>query len=273
MTNQVSTYLKYANLQMAAEALYDFLPQEDPATSQTFAGPIDLADLKLGNEHASKFTETLAADFIQQWEVVEHLSNTATGFSGTLFKGRQGGHYDGELVLSFRSTEFIDDAVRDNQATNKMEIAAHGWAFGQIADMEAWYASLQASGKLPTGATFTVTGYSLGGHLATAFNLLHQHEDRIAATYTFNGAGVGDVNAGESLRAVIDRFDRQRKNASGTEIAFSDPALQGFYESVRERLNVGERPSHADFAALENAPTASPSQKLLLRSEIGRAHV
>lgn len=213
MTNQISTYLKYANLQMAAEALYRLRPDDDPAPDQTFSGLVDPKILTDGNEHASKFTETLAADFIQQWEVVEHLSNTATGFSGTLFKGRQGGHYDGELVLSFRSTEFIDDAVRDNQATNKMEIAAHGWAFGQIADMEAWYVSLQASGKLPTGATFTVTGYSLGGHLATAFNLLHQHEDRTAATYTFNGAGVGEATQG-ALAAAIEPFRAPLGNLS-----------------------------------------------------------
>jgi len=39
--------------------------------------------------------------------------------------------------MSFRSTEFADDAARDNEATNKLEIKDHGWAFGQIADMEA----------------------------------------------------------------------------------------------------------------------------------------
>jgi len=225
MTSQVTAYLKYAHLQIAAEALYDFLPKLDPEPSQTSSGIIDPADLKIGNNHASKFTSTLAADFVQQWEVVEHISNTSTGFSGTLFRARKddpaAGIVAGELVLSFRSTEFIDDAVRDNQATNKMEIKAHGWAFGQIADMEDWYASLQASGTIPAGARFAVTGYSLGGHLATVFNLLHQAEGQITATYTFNGAGVGDVDGNTSLGAVIEQFDRMRKNTSGTEIAFS----------------------------------------------------
>jgi hypothetical protein len=37
--------------------------------------------------------------------------------------------------MSFRSTEFIDDAARDNQATNAMEIKEAGFAFGQIRDM------------------------------------------------------------------------------------------------------------------------------------------
>jgi hypothetical protein len=99
----------------------------------------------------------------------------------------------GELVLSFRSTEFVDDAARDNQATNAMEIAEVGFALGQIADMEKWYAELRADPtKIPAGASLSVTGYSLGGHLATAFNLLRAQEiataetPKLEQTITFN---------------------------------------------------------------------------------------
>ena len=88
-----------------------------------------------GDERASLFPLALAKSFLaEEWAVVEHLSNTTTGFSGTLFRNNQ----TGELVLSFRSTEFLDDAARDNQATNAMEIRDFGGAFGQIADMEQW---------------------------------------------------------------------------------------------------------------------------------------
>jgi HlyD family secretion protein len=38
----------------------------------------------------------------------------------------------GELVLTFRSTEFLDDAARDSEATNKLEIKEKGFAFGQV---------------------------------------------------------------------------------------------------------------------------------------------
>lgn len=78
-------------------------------------------------------------------------------------KAPERGIVAGELAMSFRSNEFVDDAVRDNQATNALEIKDKGWAFGQIADMEAWYASLRADGKLSESDTLTVTGYSLGG--------------------------------------------------------------------------------------------------------------
>lgn len=127
-----STLLTYANLQMAAEAT---------KLQQVLAGTLSLeAALKDGNNRASKFPDDLARQFAEQWKVVAHEANTSTGFSGTLFQNRQ----TGELVMSFRSTEFIDDAARDNQATNKFEIGGLGWAFGQIDDMRKW-ADLQAN--------------------------------------------------------------------------------------------------------------------------------
>lgn len=104
-----------------------------------------------GNDRSSKFTAVQAQQFIDEgWTVVEHKSDTTTGFSGTLFKytgatDAAKGLTKGELVMSLRSTEFADDATCDNQATNVLEIKEKGWAFGQIADMESWCASLQTS--------------------------------------------------------------------------------------------------------------------------------
>lgn len=144
-TLTVADYLKYANLQMAAEALYDFDANTNlnlipgaallPSNGQTTI-PITDAWLTTGNRHASTFTPTQVAlsGLTTDWVVVEHKSNTTTGFSGTLFKNKD----DGKLVLSFRSTEFIDDTTRDSEATNSLEIDNFGWAFGQIDDMQAW---------------------------------------------------------------------------------------------------------------------------------------
>ncbi len=114
---------------------------------------------------------------------------------------------NGQLVLSFRSTEFIDGGARDNQATNTLEISNGGYAIGQIADMEAWFAQLNANPAALQGKNFSITGYSLGGHLATAFRQLHGHESqRITGVYTFNGAGVGRVQSNTSLRFRQVRF-------------------------------------------------------------------
>lgn len=75
-TPTTAELLKYADLQMAAEA---FLFNRDgtPVTNLKQA----LID---GNDHASMFTATQADNFLAHWEVVEQEPNTATGFSGTL---------------------------------------------------------------------------------------------------------------------------------------------------------------------------------------------
>ena len=131
MSSEITTYLKYAHVQIAAEALYKL---EDKSPKTAFAGPITSDVLTTGNDRTSKFTETDAEWFTKTWTVVEHISNTTTGFSGTLFRALKDdpdrGIAAGELVLSFRSTEFVDDAVRDNQATNALEIKEKGCAFG-----------------------------------------------------------------------------------------------------------------------------------------------
>ncbi len=71
-TPTIADYLKFANLQMAAEALYDFNAVKAgkpggtplvPGASQS-AQSIDVPWLTEGNLHASKFTQTIAEDFI-----------------------------------------------------------------------------------------------------------------------------------------------------------------------------------------------------------------
>src|SRR4051794_3340413 len=81
--NAVTTYLKCAELQMAAEALFN-LQGQTPGT--TFSGAIPPDFLTAGNNRSSKFTTTEAEQFAKDWVVVEHKSDTTTGFSGTLFK-------------------------------------------------------------------------------------------------------------------------------------------------------------------------------------------
>ncbi len=169
--NQINGLLEYANLQMAAEA---FLIE-----GNELAVPEDryLGRLTRGNTHASRFTEVQATQFTIDYEVLTQYRNDplktgGAGFSGTLFKKRGTEEY----TLSFRSTEFLDDAVRDSKSTNELELKELGWGLGQIAEMEAWYTQLRAEPALLGGKLFNVTGYSLGGHLATAFNILRREE-------------------------------------------------------------------------------------------------
>jgi len=209
----VAELLEMSRAQIVSEA---FLLDEDRNTE--FLHPkkgdytfrkFDLDDtiLKDGNNHTSILTAPQLKEFMENWEVVAYLPNTTTGFSGTLFQAKRDipgtTIKAGEKVMSLRSTEFIDDAVRDNQATNKMEIADRGWAFGQIDDLEQWFQGLRNEKLIGDGEQIRITGYSLGGHLATAFNILHRDEGLIKNTYTFNGAGVGKKTKNGEMNAKM----------------------------------------------------------------------
>jgi hypothetical protein len=227
MTTQptVQEMLTLANLQMAAEATLV------GTTGQPLSEQALVEALEKGNDRASRFTSTQAADFANTWEVVEQRS-TQTGSSGTVFKNRQ----TGELVLSLRSTEFIDDFARDNKATNELEISQHGFAFGQLRDMERWFADLNAPGGALAGRSFSVTGYSLGGHLASAFNLMHGSETlangqpRVERVVTFNGAGIGGLGQGTTLSSLLVEFNRLSLNADGQAFRFANATLDAVYQ-------------------------------------------
>lgn len=241
-----ATLLEFANLQVAAEALYGkqksqpdwkdnvVNAEKDSGKNNKKKGVVEISeeDLTYGNNHTSKFTDTQAKEFAQKWEIVSHVANTGTGFSGTLFRATEKaastetGIKEGDLVIFFRSTEFIDDSAHDNQATNTLEIKNKGWAFGQIADMEKWVQSLRADGFIGEGKEVSVTGYSLGGHLATAFNILHNYDKsdiKVKQTFTFNGAGVGLDNnkkemPREKLENIITTFSEHRETATDVEV-------------------------------------------------------
>ena len=242
----IADFRKFAELQMAAEALYGFNAQAknlQPGVTIPFSN-IDKAILTDGNLRNTKFATDEAGKFAPLWSIEEHISNTDTGFSGTLFKNKE----TGQEVLSFRSTEFVDDAARDSQETNIQEIKDKGWAFGQISDMENWYQSLKTRGLI-TGP-LTVTGYSLGGHLATAFNLMHGQDTApgsgagqlVQQVITFNGAGVGKIGDGslattrQQLPRMIARFSELRAQSlasSGLENLLLSAEGKAAYRALR----------------------------------------
>ena len=227
-----------ARMQLAAEG---FLVDPDDSFNRLSDSEILKTRLVRGNTHASVFTNTDASKFLSEFEILAQYQNdpktrSGTGFSGTLFKNRQ----TGELTLSFRSTEFIDDAVRDSKATNELEIKQTGWALGQIAEMEDWYKNTLAKDpNLLLGKRFNVTGYSLGGHLATAFNILRREEAAagllegggpVLSTISFNGAGTGGLKAGQRLTDVMTTFRSLRDGVSGYQ--WASPVLTQIYQRM-----------------------------------------
>ena len=203
MANEISTWLKFAIQQMAAESYLNGINLQDPAAvigrlvdgnnnSQVippdqFTGKTRFVNLT-GVPNASQVTGSAQA-FVSRYQIVDHHANDATGFSATLMKDPNTGQY----TLSFRSTESAPavqggDRERDLFGADA-EIGASGFAFGQLAAMEEYLARLKQGIKSDRNVdltlqaffsnpnhTLNVTGYSLGGHLATVFTEIHNPE-------------------------------------------------------------------------------------------------
>lgn len=263
----------YALLQIAAESFLN-VDRDEPAKTPGDAPGLTptIKMLTDGNLHSSRMTyatdlgvlpdQTQAKQFIDAWEVVSYQANTSTGFSATLFRCKainetSAGMSVGQYVVSFRSTEFVEDHVRDNVATNELEIKETGWALGQIADMRTWWNSLPAnvlSGKVD------VTGYSLGGHLAATFNQLYP--ERVNRYYTFNGAGIGEVLGGyNQLHGVLDTFSKLR--ASGSADMFLDANVRSLYLRMKAAL------AEPDMAAVASARTEINNLRQALKGTPG----
>lgn len=175
-------------------------------------------------------------EFFTTWEIIDHLPNQASGFSATLLKNR----LDGEYTLAFRSTEFRDiefggDAQRDSVKGAAGDIAFNGMAFTQLSSMEKYWTSLLDGSRMkgatpdaPAGGSLAnlrvdalgefksaiakerlnLSGYSLGGHLATMFSVLHG--ERVASVHLFNASGVGriaDTAPGVTYAQLLRDYD------------------------------------------------------------------
>lgn len=204
MSNDPKVWYQFALQQMAAESILDRadIPLTDPR---------NIGILNIGNTDTrrtrpedplgyTRMPDFQAAQFIEKYAIVVHHANDSTGFSGTLLRwtNDQG---DTEYTLSLRSTEFKPfdkggDRERDMSGANG-EIIGNGFAIGQLAALEDFY---QREVLPIVGASkINVTGYSLGGHLATVFT--ETHSEAVKATYVFNGAGRGAFASGDTTAA------------------------------------------------------------------------
>jgi hypothetical protein len=203
MATLIQTWLNFALQQMAAESYLDQVltgrslievltngnNNENVVPVDQFTGKTRFVDLS-GVPNANQVTGSAQA-FDARYDILDHHANDATGFSATLMRDTATGEY----TLSFRSTESAPAVQGGDQERDlfgaDVEIGSSGFAFGQLAAMENYYQSLKASGMLPTGAVLNVTGFSLGGHLATVFTELHAND--VNHTYLFNSPGRGHV--------------------------------------------------------------------------------
>ena len=186
---------------LSAKQLYDFSLQQiasesflNIASTNNYAGPDLARALRLGSNNPAntdnlptnprlpgktRMTDQQIADFTANNEIIAHQANTASGFSGTLFqrvtRNASGVVTSrGAFTLSFRSTEFADESqggdwFRDGVSGADGEMKTYGFALAQLADAEAFFRKLKTDAILPGNASYNVSGYSLGGHLASVF--------------------------------------------------------------------------------------------------------
>ncbi len=89
---------------------------------ETFSYSDALEQADMATSHVSAFTAT--------YTILNHIPNTASGFSATVFKSS-----DGQLTVAIRGTEGVngDDLHADNHITQ------YGAAYNQIVDMYNWW--------------------------------------------------------------------------------------------------------------------------------------
>lgn len=263
--NNVVTWLNFALQQMAAESYLHGVALTNEVEL--------LKRLKLGSNNIptaspddpslpgkTRMTTALADRFLATYDILDHHANDATGFSATVFRYVEDGVT--KYTLSFRSTEprpGIEggDAERDGLFADGLtpaadgEIALSGFAFGQLMAMEQYFSDLR-QGKLTNGSIdpalqaffanpanqINVTGFSLGGHLATIFTELHASQ--VAQTTVFNAAGRGRIDGfsgadaatlsaeAQQIEAMLNRFMTVFVNPQAGVTQASDEDLQVF---------------------------------------------
>ena len=169
----------------------------------------------------NRMVQSQAENLFDAYDIIDQHANDTTGFSATLYRNKTTGEY----VLSARSTEFREwvkagDGERDQDGANVKGIVGEGFAFAQLAAMEDYYTHLKNGEKwsgtawvadtgsiaafathMQGGGKIDLTGYSLAGHLASVFTLMHESE--INKTTVFNAAGHGVFESGSTDGATI----------------------------------------------------------------------
>ena len=169
----------------------------------------------------TRMTPTQAAFIADNFEVLNSIETPkllGSGFDAVVWKGRAESDYAGQIFVSMRGTQGLEDIADDAL------LAVKGIPYQQIADMVNWWLANTASagatevkqiqvlsiGNFQTFAPSTptvgtgflaglgpitaVNGHSLGGYLATAFTRLFGKD--VQSVNTYNSAGFSNVAPG-----------------------------------------------------------------------------
>jgi hypothetical protein len=185
MSDELSQYLQYAQLSMAA-----YTP-----LSNGFVGSIP-AD-QLSNPQVG-FSTLSAGQFSSRYTVLSHLEDSAVGvgFSATIFRDETSPSQ--QKILAIRGTNGPGDLLVD---LVNVALAGSATLNPQYIALRNYIGLLSADPNLLGGQNFTVTGHSSGGFLAQAIVTDAAYASRIDQVYTYNAPGFGGA-AGSILEAL-----------------------------------------------------------------------
>ncbi len=199
----------------------------------------------------AEFSATQADAFILKYEVVDQHTD-ATGLSATVLADKN----TGETFLAIRGTEISDPA---DLLTGLVNIALFG-----STTLQPQYQSLKTQvqtwlndGVLPQ--TFTVTGHSLGGFLATDLAVDSTFTNNISHAYLYNTPGQGGIfgdllNMMQNTWGIPTQYDPAK--FSNIEAVVSDgfnispvAELGTSFLCATLDINTYPRPDHASYIA------------------------
>lgn len=256
--------LKILQMTSLAEASYGQLPGElsnQDAMTAAFVG--------------NGFSQSQISDFLRKYLALDHLPNTSSGLSATLFQ-EKGSSSNTGLTLAIRGTEPFAQAGVDLVQADLGGIVLEGAALYQIVDLYNYWKQLTAISGATVGlariaetndplsaglfaavtlpgrdssfrrieffdqanaglgvingpvSNVAVTGHSLGGHLATAFQRLFS--GIVSEVYTVNGAGTRDSDSVSRFFDVL----------AGHATSFDAARVSNIYGSAGPNVVSGE---------------------------------
>lgn len=221
--------------------------QTAEAAYATFVdGAGNLITTDIGVETAlrnSGFSASQATAFRESWEVINQIPDTSnSSFSATLFRSRQTNAYHLAIKGSLEASDFIQDAnliaangvavdqlvdlynywkALNTPAGTSYQAAYVGYGttvqFGDSAAVRAGTPLASGLGKLLDCSSVTVSGHSLGGHLAMAFTRLFPGVSSQATAINGLGFKIGGM--------VVDQFFQALGGAS----EFDPVRIQNIY--------------------------------------------
>ena len=142
MTTQIRAWLDNAILQSVAESYLDL--RDSLGIQDVLLQGVNHPILNRDGQGATRLTKTQFDWFDENYDIITHYPDDASGFSATLFRNKATGEY----TLSFRSTEYQlqakgGDWEHDGRPGADGSIKDTGLAFAQLAAMEDFYTHLK----------------------------------------------------------------------------------------------------------------------------------